>query len=177
MNQQDAIREIVSRAPPLTSEQRRRLRALLLGRGHDPREVEENIAVIERSRALPERDFGISDEEDNSDEVSKSFTRREKLSRAGPRSGFVYFVGAEGGHSIKIGAFTNVESRLSSLNSASPVRLVILASFASLDMYVDESSLHKRFQHLRLNGEWFIADSDIWQIVDRVNNGDFSWRR
>ena len=65
---------------------------------------------------------------------------------------------------IKIGATTNIKTRLKSLRAASPSKLELLNTLKSKDIYKLELELHKKFQKKRLNGEWF-----------NLNENDISW--
>lgn len=63
----------------------------------------------------------------------------------------VYFISNQ--QYVKIGFSKNVESRMSSLQTASPTKLTLLFSIDG-DTYT-ESKLHEYFKDFRMEGEWF----------------------
>ena len=79
--------------------------------------------------------------------------------QANPRRTFVYFIQAEHGGPVKIGWTYDPDSRLKTLQTASPYKLVIrflLPGTQRLEHY-----LHDRFAAYRLEGEWFEAHPDM----------------
>lgn len=77
---------------------------------------------------------------------------------------YVYFIHSEESNAVKIGRAKDVEKRLKSLQTAHPHELKIIKIFklkggkAAQEL---ESSLHQKFNHLRLSGEWFKAESEL----------------
>lgn len=69
--------------------------------------------------------------------------------------GFVYFVQAYSGGSIKIGHASDFQARLSALRSSSPVALRVLGVIASPEARRLEIVLHDLLAELRTHGEWF----------------------
>lgn len=88
--------------------------------------------------------------------------------RPKPDAGFVYFIGELTAGPIKIGSSTNVHSRLRSLQTGSPVDLVVLAHFPTEDRFGDEHSLHEEFRHLRQRGEWFRRGDDLMEHIEWI---------
>lgn len=76
-----------------------------------------------------------------------------------------YFAITEDRKFLKIGKSKNPESRVSELNTSSPLRVNLLKT---IDKDI-ERMLHKYFQGARLNGEWF----DYLKIKDQIDNLDF----
>lgn len=77
------------------------------------------------------------------------------------RVGYVYVVKAENGL-YKIGKTQNPKSRISSLQTSSPVKLDLFCLFYSSDMDTAEIMLHDMFEETREIGEWFrLTDSHI----------------
>ena len=66
----------------------------------------------------------------------------------------VYFLEAEGQDKVKIGLSGRVQDRIRELASVSPVPLKLRAIIKDGGRET-ELSLHDRFSHLRLHGEWF----------------------
>lgn len=83
--------------------------------------------------------------------------------------GYVYFIRSEKTHAIKIG-FTadQVEKRLSSLQTAHPYKLQLLATLPGTREY--EKSLHDRFSSYRLEGEWFNPHPDLLAFISVIQN-------
>jgi len=81
--------------------------------------------------------------------------------------GCVYFIRSEKNHEIKIG-FTagKVEKRLSSLQTAHPYKLQLLATMPGTMEY--EKSLHERFASIRLEGEWFKPHPDLLAFISVI---------
>lgn len=78
------------------------------------------------------------------------------------RHGFVYFVRA--GDFIKIGFAVDVQRRIASLQTGSPMPLTLLATTpGTLD---SERAYHKRFDELWERGEWFRAVDPLVSFVD-----------
>lgn len=74
---------------------------------------------------------------------------------------FVYF--AKAGNRVKIGKANNVNSRLSTLQTGCPDRLVLLkVERGGRDA---ERSYHIKFAHLRENGEWFRHEADLAEFL------------
>jgi hypothetical protein len=73
--------------------------------------------------------------------------------------GFVYFIEAIGVGVIKIGYSGNVAERLSNLDIASPVPLVLMC--AAPGSVRDERALHAFFHEHRIRGEWFARSAVV----------------
>jgi len=83
--------------------------------------------------------------------------------------GCVYFIMSEKTHAIKIGFTAGlVEKRLSSLQTAHPYKLQLLATTSGTVEY--EKSLHKRFGNFRLEGEWFEPHPDLLAFISVLPN-------
>ena len=77
----------------------------------------------------------------------------------------IYFV--QGDTHVKIGRTTNLTVRLTALQAASPVPLRLLATLT--EGATDEATLHRRFAHLRVHGEWFQQTAELQAFVDAVS--------
>lgn len=84
---------------------------------------------------------------------------------ASKKSNYLYLIRAENGL-VKIGISCDVEKRLVSLNTASPVELRLLFFLEPTDARKTERNLHVRFAKKRVKGEWF-----------NLSDGDISWIR
>lgn len=78
--------------------------------------------------------------------------------------GYVYFIAAEGSGRVKIGSSKDPKTRLSRLKTGSPFPLKILGVVRQ--SIASEQEVHERFEHLRVNLEWFTLNHEI---VDFVN--------
>jgi len=77
---------------------------------------------------------------------------------------FIYFIFNRDSNSIKIGRAKDVEQRLKSLQTSSPVPLELLKVIQVNSMKEAENlerSLHAKFSHLRMSGEWFKAKQEL----------------
>lgn len=74
---------------------------------------------------------------------------------------------------VKIGIAKNYKSRLDSLQTACPQKLILLAVIESPN-YIDiEKELHNRFSSVRYHGEWFrLTEQDVDDCV-RYHGGRY----
>jgi len=102
--------------------------------------------------------------------------------------GSVYFIQAVNSGLVKIGYVTSgsIESRLKSLQTGSPEKLVLRAAIATRFPVEAELGLHKIFRFARSHGEWFrpvdrliallLCPDALPDLINflamRVNNGD-----
>lgn len=80
----------------------------------------------------------------------------------------VYFILNSENNAIKIGRARDIEKRLRSLQTASPVELELLKTLqveSESQAQVLERELHCRFEHLRLKGEWFKAEPELLSYI------------
>ena len=90
----------------------------------------------------------------------------------------VYFIycGDQQNSPVKIGVTSNIEGRISNLQTGNPWVLVCKALIPCIDKeqaYKLESYLHNRFKKKRMNGEWFkLYDFNMKKILS-----DFSDRQ
>ena len=81
---------------------------------------------------------------------------------------FIYFIFNDDSYAIKIGRAANVEKRLQSLQTSSPVTLQVLKAIpvGSLKKAQEiEKGLHAKFAHLRISGEWFRATPQLREYI------------
>jgi hypothetical protein len=79
-------------------------------------------------------------------------------------TGFIYFIQAGGRDGpIKIGRAKDPLARLADLQVANHERLRLLMTIA--DNGTLEITLHKRFNSLRIHGEWFRCDGDLEDVL------------
>lgn len=75
----------------------------------------------------------------------------------------VYFM--RSGSLIKIGASLSPKNRLAVLRTAAPAPVLLLATMPV--GFALERELHKRFDHLRVHGEWFRAEEPLLTYIDK----------
>ena len=75
----------------------------------------------------------------------------------------IYFVQIEGGGPVKVGYANDVRRRLADLQTASFQRLRLVASMPG--DRAAEAEVHKRLNHLRIRGEWFRPDPEMWEVL------------
>lgn len=73
----------------------------------------------------------------------------------------IYAIQGEHGGPVKIGSTRDPAMRLRELQAASPMPLRIVRSFPG--NRVMESRLHDQLRHLRINGEWFRDEPELWE--------------
>lgn len=110
--------------------------------------------------------------------LEEEITLNERMSghkvKTPPKKGFVYFVSAPG-QGIKIGFTTNLNSRMKSLQTASPHKLELVGRLENVAQE-EETRAHEAFYQYRLEGEWFeISQGDvtdyIWDFERGALNG------
>jgi len=79
----------------------------------------------------------------------------------------IYFILAADVNRVKIGKTINIVSRLSKLNTDSPVDLELIAYFLAPESA--ERFIHCIFDKYRVRGEWFIYSEQIKNVVKRLN--------
>ncbi len=78
----------------------------------------------------------------------------------------IYFIQGEVTQHIKIGVSKNPENRRKSLESSEPLNLLAVIKEGGIVM---EERLHEQFKHLRLHGEWFRPDKELFEFIDNLN--------
>lgn len=138
------VDRLVAAAPPLTDEQKTRLRVLLA--------PAPQAAPTEELPALPPLP-----------KARKAVKPAPVTKPTVPISG-VYFV--RSGELVKVGTSTNLPQRLASLRTMSPLPLEVLAVAAG--GHAEERTVHERFAHLRQHGEWFTAAPELLAYIAQI---------
>jgi DNA-binding XRE family transcriptional regulator len=79
----------------------------------------------------------------------------------------IYFVQSESGL-IKIGHSSSVKTRLVSLQVDNPERLTLLAEIKGSRK--TEQEIHNKFSHLKVRGEWFKSDKQIFDFIAEMSS-------
>lgn len=79
-------------------------------------------------------------------------------------SGFVYFVRCL--DRVKIGYSQHPQKRFGKINNDAPAKCELLG-FVSADDFA-EAELHKRFEDLRVHGEWFLTSASLLAFIETV---------
>lgn len=88
--------------------------------------------------------------------------------RSDVRSKFVYFITTDHpGFPIKIGISESHHMRVTGLQTGLPYSVKVIAVVPTDDP-VFERRLHRKFDHLRLRGEWFEQDSELLAFIDAL---------
>jgi rRNA-processing protein FCF1 len=83
----------------------------------------------------------------------------------------IYFIGSVESGTVKIGKSSDPEKRLAGLQTGNSNRLFLYGVIRDVNEYY-ENKLHKRFENIRLEGEWFkLTDELIQFIVSKTSNG------
>lgn len=83
---------------------------------------------------------------------------------------YVYFILNHDSQAIKIGTAKNVNRRLASLQTSSPSELKLLGTIKAKSVNKArqlERSLHKTFNKKRIRGEWFKADIELLNHINK----------
>ena len=92
----------------------------------------------------------------------------EKLA---PQAHFVYFILNEDSNAIKIGRAKDLANRMKALQTSSPtrLRLIKLVQIEGVEEAQKlEQSLHKKFNDIRLTGEWFKAEATLLEYISQL---------
>ena len=81
----------------------------------------------------------------------------------------VYFIRCIDSGLIKIGYTTDINGRKASLNHASPAGVSLIASAPGGSNA--EASLHRKFEHLKVRGEWFRPRPELLDYIANVRAG------
>lgn len=73
----------------------------------------------------------------------------------------LYFIAC--GDLVKIGRSVDPASRLTALATGAPGELRLLATFPNLG--ARESECHRRLQHLKVHGEWFLRTGEVDSLI------------
>jgi hypothetical protein len=80
------------------------------------------------------------------------------------RQSFVYFMRAPGWGIVKIGRSNSPFKRLRTVRHKSP-HPVELVTMITEGPNITERRFHRALKHLRVNGEWFLADDDLLDLM------------
>lgn len=83
----------------------------------------------------------------------------------------IYFIKQDG--YVKIGFTNRFKTRLNELQVSSPIKLEVLAIIEGNKS--DEQILHKKFNHICSNGEWFIYCDELKSFIDLLDN-NLMWK-
>jgi len=91
------------------------------------------------------------------------------------KTGYIYFVHADGTNRYKIGLTVDLDRRMRELNGKqAPFENKLLWSIEVSDMRSAEKDLHDMFSNRRVNGEWFLFDeselSGVEDEYDRISD-------
>ena len=82
-------------------------------------------------------------------------------------TGYVYFIQMERIGPIKIGFTKYLEQRFNSLRTGSPYPLNVLCLFPGNEEI--ERDIHKGFNEMKMEGEWFLPHPFILKEIDEQN--------
>jgi hypothetical protein len=89
----------------------------------------------------------------------------------------VYFIQAGSSGPVKIGTSPNPNKRKTELQPGNPELLVLIADVAG-DIRLEHAA-HRKLKHLRMHGEWFRPESDLFAVIEELKTnlgGLTSWR-
>lgn len=79
----------------------------------------------------------------------------------------VYVLLAEDIRKVKIGIAEDAKERFKQIQSMSPCELEMIYLFQTIG-FDFENYLHRKFKHLRLDGEWFFWCNEIFEEMERL---------
>jgi hypothetical protein len=82
-----------------------------------------------------------------------------------PGSAYIYVIAVPYAEAVKIGWTIDVDARLSTLQSGSPLPLLVLWQRLVPHAQTVEARLHRRFHTKRVRGEWFDLGPDAARMV------------
>lgn len=90
------------------------------------------------------------------------------------RRSYVYAIGVDGDPSsaVKFGFTKILSERLRSIQTGSPVKLIILAS--DFGAKAQEKAIHSLLARDRLHGEWFRRSTKAAELIDAMGKGQLS---
>lgn len=119
--------------------------------------------ILDGKRQIGTR-CGFSDRFAAENELMKYVQAKE----AARRPLYLYFLTTErAGFPIKIGTTIAHKTRFEKIQTSLPYKIKILASM-STDDQLFERRLHKKFEHLRLLGEWFEPAPELLAYIDEL---------
>lgn len=84
---------------------------------------------------------------------------------------YIYFILNYDSEAVKIGIAKNVKRRIASLQTSSPSELKLLGKIQAESVSKArelEQSLHKTFDEYRVRGEWFKADVELLDYINKL---------
>ncbi len=78
----------------------------------------------------------------------------------------IYFVLCKEAQAVKIGVTNDVKKRLDSLQTANPFNLELLKFIEGNRSR--EQEIHKKFEHLKRNGEWFSYSQELREFINNL---------
>lgn len=91
-------------------------------------------------------------------EIISNERPKEKRVQKSDKWQYVYIVEMETTGYIKIGVASNIQKRLSSMQSSSPFKMLLLGCIKKEDAYKYEAKVHEKYKQFRVRGEWFIKE-------------------
>lgn len=85
--------------------------------------------------------------------------RKRPIHRTNKKYGFVYLL--KTGEFYKIGKTFNIKKRVSSIQTANPNKIELIAYKESGDAFSDEQEVHKLLKDYRVRGEWFKLPEEL----------------
>jgi hypothetical protein len=103
-------------------------------------------------------------------EIARALVAAVDGSSASPpvrRAQSLYFIQKGDDGPIKIGVAASVRSRVKNLQVGNSEPLKLLLSVDQTED-INERALHRKFRHLRLEGEWFRPGTDLIELIRSV---------
>ena len=92
------------------------------------------------------------------------------------KSGYVYLIKSDS-DLYKIGRTASLDSRIKSIQGASPIPLELVHAIYSFDYVGLEDDLHERFKDVREHHEWFRLDDEAVEFIKALKNDAIQSKR
>lgn len=97
----------------------------------------------------------------------RQFKDRHGVAAIAPEGrAYVYFIGPENGELIKIGYSKNPWARVKDFQTGAAEQLEVVATVSTTDN--SETQLHTLFAQLRKDGEWFLRNGELNQVINEI---------
>lgn len=96
-------------------------------------------------------------------DYQRDYMRKRRSNELSPynskKQGYIYVIHCSGSTYYKIGiTHSGIDSRLQSLQTGCPYKLIVAMMFATANPEADEYRLHKLLVDCRVQGEWYDLD-------------------
>lgn len=118
-----------------------------------------NTLYYNRIAGMTDEYIEFCNQRDYNKALEKFHSEVSNQGKADPKKGYVYLAQNTKSENLKIGFSKNPKARIKQLNIVSDVKIQLIDKFKG--EISDEKSLHKKFDDIRMNSEWFEYSEEI----------------